>query len=161
MPAAREFGYSGIEHEDEIYSVRQLAARDSGADFVKSEKSLVTPVTTAATRLTSDSCQVVLSDDELSKESAVDDESKGDDRPLAVTASIFRSANGRDDAQKDDVFPKQAQEKKTCVRILKEPINESLKENDEPTVAGPQNSCQSAVVRTPFIFQVRLIFESN
>lgn len=159
MPVAREFGYSGIEHEDEIYSVRQLAARDSGTDFVKSEKSLVAPVTTAAARSTSDSCQVVLSDDEISKESAVDDELRGDDRPLAVTASIFRSANGRDDTQKDDAFPKLAQEKKTCVRILKEPINESLKENDEPTVVDPQNCCQSAVVRTPFIFQVRLIFE--
>lgn len=153
MPAAREFGYSGIEHEDEIYSVRQLAARDSGTDFVKPEKSLAT----VATRPTSDSCQV-LTDDEISKESAVDDESRGDDRPLAVTASIFRSANGRDDTRKDDAFLKQAQEKKSCVRILKDlSINESLKENDEPTT--DRQNCRPAVARTPFIFQVRLIFE--
>ncbi|XP_025263937.1 hypoxia-inducible factor 1-alpha isoform X2 [Camponotus floridanus] len=137
---------SGIEHEDEIYSVRQLVARDSGTDL-KPEKSLAI----AATRPTSDSCQV-LTDDEISKESAVDDESRGDDRPLAVTASIFRSANGRDDTRKDDALLKEAQEKKSCMRILKDlSINESLKENDEPT-ADRQN-CQPAVARTPFIFQ--------
>ncbi|XP_029661512.1 uncharacterized protein LOC115234518 isoform X2 [Formica exsecta] len=146
---------SGLEHEDEVYSVRQLAARDSGADFVKSERSLLTPVATGAIEPTSDSCQVVLNDDEKisTKELAVDDESRSDDRPLAVTASIFRSANGKDDTRKDDDLPKQAQKKKTSVRILKESINESLKENDEPVAADRQNCCRPAFAKTPFIFQ--------
>lgn len=155
---SRDFGYSGLEHEDEVYSVRQLAARDSGADFVKSERSLLTPVATGAIEPTSVSCQVVLNDDEKisTKELAVDDESRSDDRPLAVTASIFRSANGKDDTRKDDDLPKQAQKKKTSVRILKESINESLKENDEPAAADRQNCCRPAFAKTPFIFQVRL-----
>lgn len=155
---ARDFGYSGLEHEDEVYSVRQLAACDSGADFVKSERSLLTPVTTGAIKPTSDSCQVVLNDDKKisARELVIDDESRSDDRPLAVTASIFRSANGKDDAQKDDDFSKQAQEKKTSVRILKESINESLKENDEPAAADRHNCCRPPFARTPFIFQVRL-----
>lgn len=165
-PAARDFGYSGIEHEDEVYSVRQLAARDSGADFVKSERSLLAPVTTTgAIGPTSDSdCQAVLNDDDekriFAKESAVDDESRSDDRPLAVTASIFRSANGR----ADDASLKQPQEK-TSVRIPKEspnePIDESLKENDEPAAADRQDCCRPAFTRTPFILQVRLTFERS
>ncbi|KAL6444881.1 hypothetical protein ACFW04_002123 [Cataglyphis niger] len=143
---------NGLEHEDEVYSVRQLAACDSGADFVKSERSLLTPVATGAIKPTSDLCHVVLNDDKKisAKELVIDDESRSDDRPLAVTASIFRSANGKDDTRKDDDFSKQAQEKKTSVRILKESINESLKENDEP--ADRHNCCRS-FARTPFIFQ--------
>lgn len=150
-----------------MYSVRQLTARDSGADFVKSERSLLAPVTiTGTVEPTSDSdCQAVLNDDDdekriFAKESAVDDESRSDDRPLAVTASIFRSANGR----ADDVFPKQPQEK-TSVRIPKEspkePIDESLKENDEPAAADRQDCCRPAFTRTPFILQVRLTFERS
>ncbi|XP_050444881.1 uncharacterized protein LOC126848222 isoform X2 [Cataglyphis hispanica] len=143
---------SGLEHEDEVYSVRQLAACDSGADFVKSERSLLTPVATGAIKPMSDSCQVLNDDKKISaKELVIDDESRSDDRPLAVTASIFRSANGKDDTRKDDDFSKQTQEKKTSVRILKESINESLKENDEP--ADRHNCCRPPFAKTPFIFQ--------
>ncbi|XP_029171939.1 hypoxia-inducible factor 1-alpha-like isoform X2 [Nylanderia fulva] len=127
---------SGIEHENEVYSVRQLTARDSGANLAKSKGS-------------SDSdCQTVLTNDD--EKIVQDDESRSDDRPLAVTASIFRSANGR-----NDILPKQTQEK-TSLRVPKEvpkPIDDSLKENDEPAAADRSDCCRPAFARTPFLLE--------
>ncbi|XP_011696892.1 PREDICTED: uncharacterized protein LOC105455341 [Wasmannia auropunctata] len=156
---------SGIEHEDEVYSVRQLAARDSDADLVKIERPLPVLVPTGPPRSisTTDSNQVSLTNDEEeippAEESAVDDESN--DRPFAVTASIFRSvdvkAGCKDDSRKDDALPKHAQEEKAFVQALKESleesIKESLKENDEPAAVNRLNCRQSFAKKTPFIFQ--------
>lgn len=141
-----------------MYSVRQLTARDSGADFAKSKRTLLAPVTSGATRPAPD-CQTVLTNDDderitAAKETIVDDESRSDDRPLAVTASIFRSTNAG--------FPKQAQEK-TSVRTSKSPkqVDESLKENDEPAAADRPDCCRPAFARTPFLLQVRWTFQAN
>lgn len=158
-PAARDFAYSGIEHEDEVYSVRQLAARDSGAEL-KSERSLPTLVPTSGS---GSKKGPIVKDEEISAKESItaDDDSKSDDRPLAVTASIFRSANGaKDDLRKDSDLPRPLQEEKAFVQALKdsleESIKESVKENNEP-VAAERQDCRPAFVRTPFIFQVRSI----
>jgi len=170
-PAARDFAYSGVEHEDEVYSVRQLAARDSDADLVKIERPLPVLVPTGGGAVsTADSSRVSLNDEEetVAAESAVN-ESRNDDRPFAVTASIFCSADVKsgckDDAKKDSSFPKHAQ-KEVFVQALKESveasIKESLKENDEPAAVDRQDCRQSLAKKTPFIFQVRstpLIYE--
>ncbi|XP_012231010.1 hypoxia-inducible factor 1-alpha isoform X2 [Linepithema humile] len=148
---------SGVEHEDEVYSVRQQAARDSGTEL-KPERALPTLVPTSDSR--SKKGPIVLDDEEISvKESiTVDDESKSDDRPLAVTASIFRSANGKNDCKnnlrKDSDLSRPVQEKafvQALKESLEESIKESLKENNEPVVAERQE--RPAFVRTPFIFQ--------
>jgi len=159
-PAARDFAYSGVEREDEVYSVRQLAARDSGTEL-KSERSLPTLVPRSGSE--SKKGPIVLEDEEISaKEStAIDDESRNDDRPLAVTASIFRSTNGKDDrkngSRKDSDLPRPVQEEKAFVQALKESleesIKESLKENNESVTAERQD-CRPAFVRTPFVLQV-------
>ncbi|XP_012535066.1 protein similar isoform X2 [Monomorium pharaonis] len=151
---------SGIEHEDEVYSVRQLAARDSGADLVKVERPLPALVPTGGPGAvsTTDSSDVSL-DDEEGK--LVIDETRSDDQPFTVTASIFRSADGKsdckDDLRKDDALPKHAQEEKAFVQALKESleesIKESLKENDDPAPVDRQNCRQSFAKKTPFIFQ--------
>ncbi|XP_011644069.1 uncharacterized protein LOC105431526 isoform X1 [Pogonomyrmex barbatus] len=155
---------SGVEHEDEVYSVRQLAARDTGVDLVKPERPLPVLVPTATAVSTTDSSQVSLNDEEEipAEESAtVDDESpRSDDRPLAVTASIFRPrdvARGcdNDDSRKDDALPRQAQEEKAFARALKESLEESLKENDDPATIDRQN-CRPlslAKKKLPFVFQ--------
>lgn len=159
--AARDFAYSGIEHEDEVYSVRQLAARDSGTDLVKIERPLPVLVPTSGGAVsTTDSSQVSLNDEEeiLAEESAVDDESRSEDRPFAVTASVFRSSADRksgceDDLRKDGALPKHVQEKafvQALKESLEESIKESLKENAEP-VADRQPLAKKA----PFIFQVQ------
>jgi len=166
-PVARDFAYSGVEHEDEVYSVRQLAARDSGTGLKSGEeKSLPTLVPRSGSG--SKKGPIVLEDEEISaKDSTVDDESRNDDRPLAVTASIFRSANGKDDdckndSRKDNDLPRPVQEEKAFVQALKESleesIKESLKENNEPATVERQN-CRS-FARTPFIFQVRSSLET-
>lgn len=162
-PAARDFAYSGIEHEDEVYSVRQLAAHDSSADLVKVERPLPVLVPTGGGAVsTTDSSQVSLNDEEetLSEESAVGDETTSDDRPFAVTASVFCSADEKggckDDSRKDSL-PKHVQEEKAFVQTLKESleesIKESLKENNEPEAVDRQ----SFIKKTPFVFQVWLM----
>lgn len=166
--AARDFAYSGIEHEDEVYTLRQVAARDSDADLVKIEKPLPALVSTGgAVSTTDDSSQVLLNNEEKIpvEESAIDDESRSDDRPFAVTASIFGSADEKssckDDLRKDGALPKHTQEEKAFVQALKESleesIKESLKENDEPAAVDRQDYRQSFAKKTPFIFQVRPI----
>lgn len=144
-----------------MYSVRQQAARDSGTDLVNTERPLSVLVPTGGGAVsTTDSSQVSLDDEEEIpvEESAVDDESKSDDRPFAVTASIFRTVDGKsdckDDLRKDDALPKDAQEEKAFVQALKESLEESLKENNEPAVIDRQDCRQSFAKKTPFIFQV-------
>jgi len=108
--------------------------------------------------------QVVLDEEEAPEERSadslgVDDESKGEDRPLAVTASIFRSAGEEDererkDVSRKDVLPRPIQEKAFVQALkdsLEESIQESLKENDKPT--QERQDCQP-LARTPFVFQV-------
>lgn len=150
-----------------MYSVRQLAARDSAADLVKIERPLPVLVPTGGgTVSTTDSSQVSLDDEgEIpAKEPAADAESRSDDRPFAVTVSIFRSADGesgcKNDSQKGDrALPKHAQDKKAFVQALKESLEEiideeSLKEN-EPAAVDHQDCRPSFAKKTPFIFQVR------
>jgi len=166
-PVARNFVYSGIEHEDEVYNIRQLAARDSDADLVKIEKPLPVLVPTGSAISTTDSSQVSLNDEEIpTEESVIDDESRSDDRPFAVTASIFRSIDEKggckNDSRKDaSVLPKQGQEEKAFVQALKESLEESIKESlkeNEPATVDRQDCRQSFAKKTPFIFQVRSIF---
>jgi hypothetical protein len=158
-PAARDFAYSGIEYDGHVVSLVQ-SKRDNSADLVKLERPLPALVPTGgAVVSTADSSRASLDDEEKIpvKEPAVDDKSRSDDRPFAVTASIFRSlpdGKRKDDLRKDDAFPKHSHEEKAFEQALKESleqsIKESLKENDEPT---PINR-QSFSKKTPFIFQV-------
>ncbi|KYN01325.1 Hypoxia-inducible factor 1-alpha [Cyphomyrmex costatus] len=118
---------------------------------------------------TTDSCEISLNDEKIPiEESTVDDEPRSDDRPLAVTASIFRSIDEKgdckDDSQKDGVLSKHAQKEKAFVFLekalkesLEESIKESLKENDVPTTVNRQDCRQSFAKKAPFIFQVQLI----
>ncbi|XP_019887026.1 hypoxia-inducible factor 1-alpha isoform X1 [Ooceraea biroi] len=154
---------SEVEHEDEVYSVRQLAARDSGVDLVKSERTLPALVPIEGAGPVDSTRQVVLDEEvpgEDAANSSVDDESKGEDRPLAVTASIFHSAGGKDEQERkdgsgqDNVLPRPIQEKafvQALKESLEESIKESLKENDEPA-PGKRQNCRS-LARTPFVFQ--------
>lgn len=150
-----------------MYSVRQLAARDSGTDLVKTERPLPVLVPTSAGAVsTADSSQVSLNDEEetLAEESAVTDESRSEDRPFAATASVFHSSTEgksgrRDDLQKDSALPKHVREEKAFVQALKdsleESIKESLKENDEPV------DRHSLAKKPPFIFQVRSVLSAG
>lgn len=135
-----------------MYSVRQLVARDSGTDLVKIERPLPVLVPTGGggggvTVSTTDSSQVSLNDEE---ETAVDVESRSEDRPFAVTASIFHSSTDGKSGCEDD-SPKDIQEEKAFVQALKESLEESIKENDEPAAR------HSFVKKAPFVFQVRSI----
>jgi len=160
-PAARDSAYSEIEHEDEVYSVRQLAARDSGADLVKSERTLPALVPIGGAGPAESARQVVLNEEEVPEEETadtlgLDEESKGEDRPLAVTASIFRSADEKNERKHKDVLPRPIQEKAFVQALkdsLEESIKESLKENDKPT--QERQDCRP-LARTPFVFQVSL-----
>jgi len=117
---------------------------------------------------TTDSSQVSLNDEEEipTEESVIDDESRSDDRPFAVTASIFRSVDEKggckNDSRKDaSALPKHGQEEKAFVQALKESLEESIKESlkeNEPVAVDRQNCRQSFAKKTPFIFQVRSIF---
>lgn len=174
--AACDSACSGIEHEDEVYSDRQLAGRDS-ADPVKSEKSLPALVPTAGpTALhdddddNNDKKEDAVPADVVAEQPAIvdDDTPRKSDRdrprPLAVTASIFqRSSNGNDccknGSRKDNALPKPLQDEKAFVgvRALKESLEESIKEwkeNDEPAAAERQEDCRPSFASTPFVFQV-------
>ncbi|KYQ50321.1 Hypoxia-inducible factor 1-alpha [Trachymyrmex zeteki] len=115
---------------------------------------------------TTDSSQVSLNDEEKIpvEESTVDDESRSDDRPFAVTASIFHSIDDKsdckDDSQKDGALPKRAQKEKAFVfleKALKESLEESIKENNVPATVNRQ----SFVKKAPFIFQIIFGFFSS
>ncbi|XP_011874728.1 PREDICTED: protein similar isoform X2 [Vollenhovia emeryi] len=152
---------SGIEHEDEVYSVRQLAARDSDADLVKIEKPLPVLVPAGGAVSTADPGQVSLNDEEALAEEPAVDKSRSEDRPFAVTALIFRSADEKgdceNDSRKDGALPKHAQEEKAFVQALKESLEESIKEslqeNDEPAAVNRQDCRQFLAKKTSLIFQ--------
>lgn len=182
---AADFGSacSGIEHEDEVYSERQLA---DSADPVKSEKPLSTggpPVPTALDDGNADNKKKkkkekeAVSADVVAEQPAIaidDDAPKKSDlvdrptRPLAVTASIFQRSSAwsdgcKDGSRKDNDFSRSAQndDKKTFVgvRALKESLKETVKEwkeNKEPAAATAerQENCRPSFASTPFIFQV-------
>lgn len=154
---------SEIEHEDEVYSERQVAARDS-VELLKSDVSLPPLVPTDEPV---DSIQVVLDNEkEVSTKDIVEPaianhRQSRSSRPIAVTAPIFRSTDGndrKDDSQKDKGISKLAQEEKAFVGVqalkdsLEESIKESLKENNEP-IPEARQICRPPLERTPFIFQ--------
>ncbi|XP_014477700.1 PREDICTED: protein similar isoform X2 [Dinoponera quadriceps] len=180
---------SGIEHEDEVYSERQLAGRDS-ADLVKSEASLPALVPTASgpPAPTGDE------DDDKKEEEAVpadvvnvpeepaivdDDALRKSDRdrprPLTVTASIFqRSLNwddcGKDESRKVDGFLRSFQNEKASVgvRTLKESpkqpiLNATTKwlQDSKSAAAERQEDCRPTFASTPFIFQGKPAIERD
>ncbi|XP_031848745.2 HIF-1 transcription factor component sima isoform X1 [Nomia melanderi] len=172
---------SGVEREDEVYSARQLAARDTEKSLVKPEKKKLLPsVCEAAVQpVTKLRLQVQVTETGNLEEPAVDppkpknaqqqqqqrqDHRESVDRakPLAVTTSTFRAAGQgvkkepaglRDGSRKDNTFPRpvrDAEKSFVGVQALKESLEESLKENDQPKRKKinprPTN-------RPPFIFQ--------
>ncbi|XP_017761384.1 PREDICTED: protein similar [Eufriesea mexicana] len=164
---------SGVEREDEVYSARQLAARDT-EKAVKLEPAVssdaVEPPRTTKLRL-----QVQVNRKKL-EESSLDNEQQfsvsvvkpepATDRakPLTVTSLIFRAADVkpkkevvqlRDGSRKDNTFPRpvQSTEKSFAgVKALKESLEESLKENSEPK-KKQQSRQQPISSRAPFVFQ--------
>lgn len=160
--AARDSAYSEVEHEDEVYSARQLATRD--CDLVKSETTLPVLVAIGGAGTPDLAGQDAVLDEEAA-DSAVDDESNREDLPLAVTASIFHSAGEKDKEERENVprkgnvLPEPIQEKafvQTLKKSLEESIKESLdKENDKPPAPEKRQNCRS-FGKTPFVFQVSL-----
>ena len=186
--------FSGVEREDEVYSARQLAARDTDEkkkpvkpkeEPAVSGNLVVEPPlqTTAKLRIrvqlnnnnnnnNNNSNKLVDDKQRFSVQtpeppttvptSVVADRAK----PLTVTSSTFRAADNKprkepvqpqDGSRKDNTFPRPVQptEKSFAgVQALKESLEESLKENDEPK-RNQQCRQQSAASRAPFVFQVR------
>ncbi|XP_076667210.1 HIF-1 transcription factor component sima isoform X2 [Andrena cerasifolii] len=159
---------SGVEHEDELYSARQLAARDTEKSALRAEKLAPSPteppVQPARIEVNAEDelaeVALDLNDNESAalsaqpqKPAATVDRAK----PLAVTTSTFRaaapkkeSAGPQDGSRKDNTFPRpvHATEKAFVgVQALKDSLEESLKENEQP------KRKQETVARAPFIFQ--------
>lgn len=181
-----------MEREDEVYSARQLAARDTEkkkpvkpkepAAAVSGNLVVEPPLqTTAKLRIR---VQVNSNSNNNNNEKLIGDEQRfslvaaqpeptiaasAADRakPLTVTSSTFRAADNKprkdlvqpqDGSRKDNTFPRpvhQPTEEKSFagVQALKESLEESLKENDEPK-RNQQCRQQSAASRAPFVFQV-------
>lgn len=162
-----------MEHEDELYSARQLAARDTEERALRAEKlapSPTEPVQPARIEVNAEGelaeVALDLNDNECAalsaqpqKPAATVDRAK----PLAVTTSTFRaaapkkkeSAGPQDGSRKDNTFPRpvHATEKAFVgVQALKDSLEESLKENEQPK---RKQARQETVARAPFIFQVR------
>ncbi|XP_043254659.1 protein similar-like [Colletes gigas] len=171
---------SGVEHEDEVYSVRQLAARDTERNVVKSEK----PVDAKSiSRNTGQPSKLQLrvqvrskklvevgldsSENEYSSSSnAVEEKSSSTfDRakPLTVTTSTFRatgqkaekeSVRVQDGSRKDNTFPRPVHDTEKFfvgVEGAEDSVQESVKENEEPK--RKQQNRNRAACRAPFIFQ--------
>lgn len=167
-----------MERENEVYSARQLAARDT-ENVVKPDK-----VTTGSSDVVEPApaklhLQVRVNSNKVEEAAAtfdiVDPQlSVSRDQPelppksLAVTASTFRlaankpkkgSAQLQDGSRKDNTFPRpvHATEKSFVgVQALKDSLEESLKENNEPK--RKQQNRQQPTGRTPFVFQVSFRF---
>nr|XP_012150065.1 PREDICTED: hypoxia-inducible factor 3-alpha isoform X1 [Megachile rotundata] len=164
---------SGVEREDEVYSARQLAARDTET-VVKPEKvtgsSDVEPAKLQLqVRVNSNKLEETAAFDAVDQELSV---SVGQSellagpfecaKPFTVTASTFRlaankpnkgSAQLQDGSRKDNTFPRpvHATEKSFVgVQALKDSLEESLKENDEPK---RKESRRQPASRPPFVFQ--------
>ncbi|KAG9434019.1 hypothetical protein HZU67_04570 [Apis mellifera carnica] len=167
---------SGVEREDEVYSARQLAARDT-EKAVKPEQPadpiLVEPLLTTKLRLRvqvnnnnnnnnnnnksnkSNLEEATLDGNEerFSLQPEVDSLDRA--KPLTVTSSTFRAADNKprraqDGSRKDNTFPRPVQstsEKSFAgVQALKQSLEESIKENNEPR---KKQQCR----RAPFEFQ--------
>ncbi|CAK9813264.1 Hypoxia-inducible factor 1-alpha [Anthophora quadrimaculata] len=171
---------SGVEREDEVYSARQLAARDTEEKAVKPEEEpaantgvaveieLQLQVTTNSDLEeggydTSKSEEFALSsvEPELTTVASLDRA-----KPLTVTSSIFRTADNiskkkpvqlQDGSRKDNTFPRPVQPTEKSfvgVQALKESLEESLKENSEPKQKQEtRQQASSASCRPPFVFQ--------
>ena len=177
FPPGRISGFSGVEREDEVYSARQLSARDT-EKAVKPEQPadpiLVEPLLTTKLRLRvqvnnnnnnnnnnnksnkSNLEEATLDGNEerFSLQPEVDSLDRA--KPLTVTSSTFRAADNKprraqDGSRKDNTFPRPVQstsEKSFAgVQALKQSLEESIKENNEPR---KKQQCR----RAPFEFQV-------
>ncbi|XP_071868413.1 HIF-1 transcription factor component sima isoform X1 [Bombus fervidus] len=182
---------SGVEREDEVYSARQLAARDTKEAVKPEEKPAATsdvvqvpPLqATAKLRVRVQVNSKKLEDTALeknqqqlslpaTKSKSATTGSSDRVKPLTVTSSIFRTADNKakkepvqlqDGSRKDNTFPRPVQSTEKSfvgVQALKESLEESLKENNEPK---RKQRCrqQSAGSRTPFVFQGKPAVEYN
>ncbi|XP_043665464.1 endothelial PAS domain-containing protein 1 isoform X2 [Vespula pensylvanica] len=152
---------SGVECEDEVYSVRQLVARDS-EKTVKSEplqKIVIveTPPLESATLEVSPKPEILQNVENVVAPIVPLQEQNRNDRPQAVTASIFRPAaslsNQETKKESDKIFegnsrkPTVSGKSSFPVQAPKKILEEvALKENDQP-----KKRRQSG--RTEFIFQ--------
>nr|XP_034192660.1 protein similar-like isoform X1 [Osmia lignaria] len=170
---------SGVEREDEVYSARQLAARDT-ENVVKPDKvnvgsSDVVEPTPAKLhlqlRVNSNKVEEAVTFDIVDRELSVTVDQQPElpsatfepAKSLPVTASTFRLAANKpkkgspqlqDGSRKDNTFPRpvHATEKSFVgVQALKDSLEESLKENNEPK--RKQQNRQQPTGRTPFVFQ--------
>ncbi|XP_076235560.1 HIF-1 transcription factor component sima [Calliopsis andreniformis] len=145
---------SGVEREDEVYSARQLAARDTEKSVVKPEK--LAPSSTDAVQPAKLQLEVQVNAGQDIEEVALDSNDNeclltvqqkpvvtlDRAKPLAVTTSTFRAAAPKkkepglqDGSRKDNTFPRPvhvAEKSFVGVQALKESLEESLKENEEP-----------------------------
>ncbi|XP_046815692.1 uncharacterized protein LOC124422817 isoform X1 [Vespa crabro] len=152
---------SGVECEDEVYSVRQLVARDS-EKTVKSEplqKVVIveTPPLESTTLEVSPKSEILQNVENVVSTIVPLQEQNRNDRPQAVTASIFRSAasvsNQETKKESDKLYEgnlkKPTVSGKSSFPVLAPkttPEEVPLKENDQP-----KKRRQSG--RTEFIFQ--------
>ncbi|XP_076656924.1 HIF-1 transcription factor component sima isoform X2 [Halictus rubicundus] len=185
---------SGVEREDEVYSARQLAARDTEESLVKQEKVVSSVVNeanvdetvndqrpAATTKLCLQVHVTGSNSDNNDYQTGVEEpaiepihtEYKSEDlprepiavaldptKPLTVTTSTFRAAAPKgekepeglqDGSRKDNTFPRpvrDAEKSFVGVQALKESLEESLKENDQP-----KRKLRPSRRTTPFIFQ--------
>ncbi|XP_017879539.1 hypoxia-inducible factor 1-alpha isoform X2 [Ceratina calcarata] len=155
---------SGVEREDEVYSVRQLAARETEAKAVKPKKS--------EKRQIHVQIQVKLNTEKFVEDEFEDEELQECSLPtvkpelIPKTLDPVQSATStdygpaskpkkklvqlQDGSRKDSTFPRPVQpsEKSSIgVQALKDSLEESLKENSEPL---PK---RAASTPKPFVFQ--------
>ncbi|XP_076756551.1 HIF-1 transcription factor component sima [Xylocopa sonorina] len=166
---------SGVEHEDEVYSARQLAVRDN-EEAVKSEEPVETIELVEPTPVrTQIKLQVLVNASKLGEEQrcslpiakpeSIDADSQltiPNDVPVAVVFPVSANestkkepAQLRDGSRKDNTFPRPVQTPEKSfvgVQALKDSLEESLKENNQPK--RKQQCRQSpASGRVPFVFQ--------
>lgn len=184
FPPGRISAFSGVEREDEVYSARQLAARDSEEAVKPEEKPADTsdvvqlPPLQATTKLR---VRVQVNSKKLedtalegnqqqlslpatrSKPATTGSSNRA--KPLTVTSSIFRAADNKakkepvqlqDGSRKDNTFPRPVQStEKSFVGV--QALKESLEESLKEN-NGPKRKqrCrqQSVASRAPFVFQV-------
>ncbi|CAL7951157.1 unnamed protein product [Xylocopa violacea] len=153
---------SGVEHEDEVYSARQLAVRDT-ENAVKSEEpvesnELVEPPPVR----TQIKLQVLVNASKLGEEqrcslpAAKPELLAADSLTVGNEPTKKEPAQLRDGSRKDNTFPRPVQTPEKSfvgVQALKESLEESLKENDEPKRKQQCRQPSSAGTRVPFVFQ--------
>lgn len=157
FPPGRISAFSGVEREDEVYSARQLAARDSEEAVKPEEKPAATsdivqlPPLQATTKLrvrvqvnskkledtALEGNQQQLSLPATKSKPATTTGSSDRAKPLTVTSSIFRAADNKakkesvqlqDGSRKDNTFPRPVQStEKSFVGV--QALKESLEES--------------------------------